>query len=43
MGIERKQFTKNATEALQKTKLTHAYTKCPPVGMTASFNVLTRG
>ena len=30
-GIERKQFTENASEALQQTILTHAHTKCPPV------------
>ena len=33
-GIERKQFTDNASEALQQTILTHAHTKCPPVGTT---------
>ena len=28
---ERKQFTENASVALQQTMLTHAHTKCPPV------------
>ena len=28
---ERKQFTENASVALQQTILTHALTKCPPV------------
>ena len=30
-GSERKQFTENAFVALQRTILTHAHTKCPPV------------
>ena len=30
-GSERKQFTENASLALQQTVLTHAHTKCPPV------------
>ena len=30
-GNERKQFTENASEALQQPILTHAHTKCPPV------------
>ena len=30
-GTERKQFTENASVALQQPILTHAYTKCPPV------------
>ena len=30
-GTERKQFTENASEALQQPILTHAHTKCPPV------------
>ena len=30
-GSERKQFTENASVALQQTILTHAHTKCPPV------------
>ena len=30
-GNERKQFTENASVALQQTILTHAHTKCPPV------------
>ena len=34
-GIESKQFTKNASEALQQTKLMHAHTKCPPVPIRA--------
>ena len=32
-GSERKQFTENASVALQQTILTHAHTKCPPVGV----------
>ena len=31
-GTERKQFTENASVALQQPILTHAHTKCPPVG-----------
>ena len=31
-GSERKQFTENASVTLQQTILTHARTKCPPVG-----------
>ena len=30
-GTERKQFTENASMALQQPILTHAHTKCPPV------------
>ena len=30
-GTERKQFTENASVALQQPILTHAHTKCPPV------------
>ena len=30
-GTERKQFTENASVALQQPMLTHAHTKCPPV------------
>ena len=30
-GTECKQFTENASVALQQPILTHAYTKCPPV------------
>ena len=30
---ERKQFTENASVALQQTMLTHAHTKCPPVDL----------
>ena len=30
-GTERKQFTANASVALQQPILTHAHTKCPPV------------
>ena len=30
-GTERKQFTENASVALQQAILTHALTKCPPV------------
>ena len=30
-GSEGKQFTENASVALQQTILTHAHTKCPPV------------
>ena len=30
-GIEGKQFTENASVALQQLILTHAHTKCPPV------------
>ena len=30
-GTERKQFTENASMALQQVMLTHARTKCPPV------------
>ena len=33
-GTECKQFTENASVALQQPILTHAYTKCPPVGDT---------
>ena len=32
-GTECKQFTENASVALQQPILTHAYTKCPPVGL----------
>ena len=32
-GTERKQFTENASVALQQPILTHAHTKCPPVGL----------
>ena len=35
-GIECKQFTENASEALQQTILTHAHTRFPPVRATAS-------
>ena len=35
-GTERKQFTENASVALQQPILTHANTKCPPVGETSS-------
>ena len=35
-GIECKQFTENASEALQQTILTHAHTRCPPARATAS-------
>ena len=31
-GTERKQFTESASVALQQPLLTHAHTKCPPVG-----------
>ena len=30
-GTKRKQFTENASVALQQPILTHAHTKCPPV------------
>ena len=30
-GTERKQFTENASVALQQPILTHAHKKCPPV------------
>ena len=30
-GTERKQFTEDASVALQQPMLTHAHTKCPPV------------
>ena len=30
-GTERKQFTENASVAIQQPILTHAHTKCPPV------------
>ena len=30
-GTERKQFTENASVALQQPILKHAHTKCPPV------------
>ena len=30
-GTERKQFTENASVALQQPILPHAHTKCPPV------------
>ena len=33
-GTERKQFTENASVALQQPILTHAHTKCPPVADT---------
>ena len=33
-GTERKQFTENASVALQQSILTHAHTKCPPVPST---------
>ena len=32
-GTERKQFTENASVALQQPILTHAHTKCPPVAV----------
>ena len=32
-GTECKQFTENASVALQQPILTHAYTKCPPVAL----------
>ena len=32
-GSERKQFTENASKALQQIILMHAQTKCPPVRM----------
>ena len=34
---ERKQFTENASVALQQTMLTHAHTKCPPVVVAQSL------
>ena len=37
-GTERKQFTENASVALQQPILTHAHTKCPPVGDKLSPN-----
>ena len=42
---ERKQFTENASVALQQTMLTHAHTKCPPVtldSLKSGFNVFWR-
>ena len=43
-GNERKQFTENASVALQQPILTHAHTKCPPVGSTnfALFRVVNK-
>ena len=38
-GMERKQFTENASVALQQPILTHAHTKCPPVAHTRIGNV----
>ena len=36
-GTERKQFTENASVALQQPILTHAHTKCPPVAFCREF------
>ena len=36
-GTERKQFTENASVALQQLILTQAHTKCPPVGWVLLF------
>ena len=36
-GTERKQFTENASVALQQPILTHAHTKCPPVSTCSGF------
>ena len=39
-GTERKQFTVNASVALQQPMLTHAHTKCPPVvALTSALSV----
>ena len=38
-GTERKQFTENASMALQQPILTHVHTKCPPVHPTPAKNV----
>ena len=37
-GTERKQFTENASVALQQPTLTHAHTKCPPVDSERDFS-----
>ena len=42
-GSERKQFTENASVPLQQTILTHAHTKCPPVGQTKLFSEIYIG
>ena len=36
-GTERKQFTENASVALQQPILTHAHTKCPPVTLRSNY------
>ena len=36
-GSERKQLTENVSVALQRTMLTHAHTKCPPVSGTTDI------
>ena len=41
-GTECKQFTENASVALQQPILTHAYTKCPPVACGADGRSLAR-
>ena len=41
-GTERKQFTENASVALQQPMLTHAHTKCPPVARGRPLRSQTR-
>ena len=41
-GTERKQFTENASVPLQQPILTHAHTKCPPVAVTYTNQLLCR-